>query len=78
MEIEGDYDSSRMTKTRMEWEQRKLIAGLNVGDCWDWEGRNGVDTTYRTEAIRGRSIKKEAEKTPWTQEELEESCYFTG
>lgn len=58
MEIEGDRDSSRMTKNRMEWEQRKLIAGLNVGNCWDWEERNGAGITYRTEAIRGSSVKK--------------------
>lgn len=67
MEIEGDHDSSRMTKNTMEWEQRKLIAGLNVGDCWDWEERNGVSTNYRAEAIRGSSVKK-IEKTSWTQE----------
>lgn len=34
-----------------------------TGDCWDWEERDGVGTTYRTEVIRGSSVKK-AEKNP--------------
>lgn len=76
MEIEGDHDSSRMTRNRMEWEQRKLIEGLNVGDYWDWEERNGVGTTYRTEAIRGSSVKKKQKKLDGHKNSW--SCCFRG
>lgn len=68
MGIEGDHDSSGMTRNTMKWWQRKLIAGLNVGDCWNWEERNGIGTTYRTETVRGSSVKRKQKKTPWTQE----------